>query len=143
MTLLSILSLLATSSSSMGAQLIRWLSPPSAFPLSQDTKAALKRARSLANDLASRVNEAKGRIDSAMAQLQHQQEQQQGRERERNEGVAGEQEEKEEEEEANVKRVLLAQLKRRKREYRRLFALLAKAKADLHDLQQSKQQVTK
>ena len=87
------------------------------------------------------MNEAKGRIDSAEVQLQHQQGQQQGRE-EGAEEVEGEgKEEEEAEEEANVTRVLLAQLKRRKREYRRLFASLAETKADLRVLQKCKQQV--
>ena len=88
------------------------------------------------------MNEAKGRIDSAEVQLQHQQGQQQGREKEGAEEVEGEgKEEKAEGEEANVTRVLLAQLKRRKREYRRLFASLAETKADLRVLQKCKQQV--
>ncbi|CAM9384061.1 unnamed protein product, partial [Pylaiella littoralis] len=97
----------------------------------QDVKAALRRACSLANDLAGRVNDAKGRIDSARAQLQHQQKQQQGRcEDKRGEG--------EKQEEESVKRVLLAQLKRQKREYRVLFEKLAEAKVDLQHLQQDK-----
>lgn len=105
----------------------------------QDAKAAVKGGRSLANDLAGRVNKAKSRIDSARAQLQQQQEQ--GMEEEQRVGSEREGEEDEGAEEANVRRVLLAQLKRRKREYRRLFTLLAEAKADLRDLQHSKQQV--
>lgn len=106
----------------------------SVFLLLQDVKAALRRACSLANDLAGRVNDAKGRIDSARAQLQHQQKQQQGRcEDKRGEG--------EKQEEESVKRVLLAQLKRQKREYRVLFEKLAEAKVDLQHLQQDKRKV--
>lgn len=106
----------------------------------QDAKAAVRRARSLVSDLAGRVNKAKSRIDSSRAQLQQQQRERGGEEEQ---GViepegGGEWDEGEE---ANVRRVLVAQLKRRKREYRRLFALLAEAKADLRGLQQNKQQV--
>lgn len=106
----------------------------------RDAKAAVKRGRSLVNDLAGRVNKAKSRIDRAQAQLQ-QQEEQEGAEEEgvesEGQGEGGE----EDGEEANVRRVLVAQLKRRKRDYRRLFALLAEARADLRATQQNKQQV--
>ena len=112
----------------------------------QDAKAAVKRGRSLVNDLAGRVNKAKSRIDSARVQLHQQEVEQEGADEQgvppggegEGEGGGGE----DEGEEANVRRVLLEQLKRRKREYRRLFALLAEAKSDLRDLQQKKQQVS-
>lgn len=101
--------------------------------LLQDAKAAVRRGCSLANDLVDRVNDAKGRIDSARAQMQHQH-RQQGRCDEK-----GGEEEREQEE--RVRLVLLAQLKRRKREYRGLFEKLAEAKADLRNLQHNKRKV--
>lgn len=103
--------------------------------LLKDAKAAVRRGCSLANDLAGRVNDAKGRIDSARAQLQHQERQQQRRRPDE------QRREEEREEEESVKRVLLSQLKRRKRDYRRLFEKLAEAKADVRNLQQNKHKV--
>lgn len=99
----------------------------------QEAKAAVRQGCALANELARRVNDAKGRIDSTLAQLQHQEEQQQGRDEHRGD-EAGEKEE-------SVKRVLLAQLKRRKREYRDVFEKLAEAKAKLRNSKQDKQKV--
>eukprot|EP00903_Cladosiphon_okamuranus_P013675 g12736.t1 len=104
----------------------------------QDVKAATKRCRSLVNDLAGRVNRAKSKIDSARAQLQRQEREEEEEDDEEGREVKSEGED--EGQEANVRRVLATQLKRRKRDYRRLFALLAEAKSDLRSLQQNKRQ---
>ncbi|CAM9647115.1 unnamed protein product [Ectocarpus sp. 13 AM-2016] len=100
-----------------------------------DAKAAVQRVRLLASDLTGRVNDAKGRIDVARAQLQQHQQRK---------GSQGHREECEEEKEreehiSRATLTLMAQLKSRKREYRVLFEKLAGAKAELRKLRQDKQ----
>ncbi|CAM9511567.1 unnamed protein product [Ectocarpus sp. 6 AP-2014] len=106
-----------------------------AIEQSLDAKAAVQRVRSLASDLTGRVNDAKGRIDVARAQLrQHQQ-----RKGSQGDGDECEEEKEREEHISSATLVLTAQLKSRKREYRVLFEKLAGAKAELRKLRQDKQ----
>ncbi|CAB1100888.1 unnamed protein product [Ectocarpus sp. CCAP 1310/34] len=103
----------------------------------QDAKAAVQRVRLRASDLTGRVNDAKGRIDVARAQLQ----QHQQRKGSQGDGEKCEEEKEREEHISSSTLALMAQLKSRKREYRVLFEKLAGARAELRKLRQDKQKV--
>ncbi|CAN0114009.1 unnamed protein product, partial [Ectocarpus sp. 4 AP-2014] len=100
-----------------------------------DAKAAVQRVRLLASDLTGRVNDAKGRIDVARAQLQ----QHQQRNGSQGDGEECEEEKEREEHISSATLALMAQLKSRKREYRVLFEKLAGVKAELRKLRKDKQ----